>query len=146
MEQARKNLKICSIVVLIYTAASAVQLALGLWFDSFGGAPAPEGSTENVLLITKIVVSVVSALVFLPEIYIGIKGLLIAEKPNSSTRHIFWAKILFVITALAILISVVNLIQQGNVGDAVGNILSLAVELFIYYDYVKYAKLVAKEA
>ena len=146
MEQARKNLKLYSIVVLIYTAASAVQLSLGLWFDNFGGAPVPEGSTGNVLLITKIVVSVVSALVFLPEIYIGIKGLMIAEKPDSSTRHIFWAKVLFVIAVLAILFSVINLIRQDNAGDAVGNILSLAVELFIYYDYIKYAKLVAKEA
>ena len=78
-----------------------------------------------------------------PQTYIGIKGLKIAEKPNSSKGHIVWGVILLVFAVLGLLSPLLALVQ-GN-GEAFGNVsevLSMAVDIMILFDYVKYARAV----
>ena len=146
MEQARKQLKIYSIALLIYTLASMAQVAFGLWFGDFDGALIPEGAPENLLLIAKIAVAVIALLLCIPQVYVGVKGILVAKNPTSSIRHVFWAKILFIIAIFGIVFAIVDLFFPGNTSDEIGNVLSLAVDVFIYYDYIKYATIVAREA
>ena len=100
MEQTRKYLKLSSIAVLALAFFSLLQIVSELLYGDLNNAAIPEGTPENVLLITKIFVFAVSLLLTLPNIYIGIKGLRIAKKPNSSKGHIVWAIILLAFAAL----------------------------------------------
>ena len=149
MEQARKNLKTTSIIVLALAGLSLINLLFGIFFGDLNtelnNATIPDGAPDNVILITKIFVLVVSILILLPQLYVGLKGLKMAKKPDSSRGHIVWGIILVVFTACGLLSPFVALIQ-GN-GDAFGNVselLSIAVDVFVLFEFVKYARAVRK--
>ena len=145
MGKSRKNLKTMSIIVLALAGLSLLNILFELFFGELNkelnNATIPEGSPENIVLIAQIFILVVSFLLLLPQAYIGIKGIKIANSPNSSKGHIIWGIILIVFTALSLISPFLALIQ-GN-GDAFGNIselCSIAVDVFILFEYVKYAR------
>ena len=149
MEQSRKNLKNSSIIVLALAGLSLLNIIFELFFGQLSGelnnATVPEGAPENVVLIAQIFILVVSVLMLLPQAYIGIKGLKIAKKPNSSKGHIVWGIILVVLTAAGLISPLVSFLQ-GN-GDAFGNVsefLSIAVDVAVLVGYVKFAMNVRK--
>ena len=149
MEQSRKNLKNSAIIVLALAGLSVLNILFELFFGELSGelnnATVPEGAPGNVVLIAKIFILVVSVLMLLPQVYIGIKGLKIAKKPNSSKGHIVWGIILVVLTAAALISPLVSFLQ-GN-GEAFGNIsefLSIAVDVAVLVGYVKFAMNVRK--
>ena len=145
MELTRRNLKIESIVVLAFAALTFIHLVFQLIFVDFNKAELPAGADETTLLITKILIMAVSFVLLLPQIYIGIKGLKIAKNPNSSKAHIVWAIILFVVTVIALISPISNIIKQEAVSDNVSRLLSLLVEGFVFFDYIRYASAVAKD-
>lgn len=149
MEQSRKNLKNSSIIVLALAGLSVLNILFELFFGELSGelnnATVPEGASENVVLIAKIFILVVSVLMLLPQAYIGIKGLKIAKKPNSSIGHIVWGIILVVFTAAGLISPLVSFLQ-GN-GEAFANVaefLSIAVDVAVLAGYVKFAMNVRK--
>ena len=149
MEQARKNLKTSSIIVLVLAGLSLINILFELFFGEFSkalsGATIPEGAPENIVLIAQIFVLAVSLLILLPQVYIGIKGLKIAKKPDSSRGHIIWGIILLVFTAFGLISPFVALIQKnGEVFDNISELCSIAVDVFILFEYVKFARDVRK--
>ena len=146
MEQARKHLKISSFVVLLFAGLTLLQIITELVFGELNSAQIPAGAPENTLLITKIIVLVVSLLLLLPSVYVGLKGLRIAKEPNSSKGHIIWAGIIFVFSILELIDPVVGILKYGSWGENAGALFSIALDMVIYYDYIKYARAVAKLA
>lgn len=149
MEQARKNLKTSSIIVLVLAGLSLINILFELFFGEFSkalsGATIPEGAPENIVLIAQIFVLAVSLLILLPQVYIGIKGLKIAKKPDSSRGHIIWGIILLVFTAFGLISPFVALIQKnGEAFDNISELCSIAVDVFILFEYVKFARDVRK--
>ena len=149
MEQARKNLKTTSIIVLALAGLSLLNLIFGIFFGDLNtelnNATIPDGSPDNVILITKIFVLVVSFLMLLPQLYVGLKGLKMAKKPDSSRGHIIWGIILLVFTACGLL-SPLSAFLQGD-SDAFANVaefMSIAVDVFVLFEFVKYARAVRK--
>ena len=149
MEQARKNLKTSSIIVLALAGLSLLNLIFGIFFGDLNtelnNATIPDGSPDNVILIAKIFVLVVSILMLLPQLYIGLKGLKMAKKPDASRGHIVWGIILVVFTAMGLL-SPLAAFLQGD-GDAFANVaefMSIAVDVFVLFEFVKYARAVRK--
>ena len=142
MEQSRKKLKTYSIIVLIFTVATIFNLLSVL--IELNNATIPEDAPSNILLITRIILIAVSSILLLPQIYIGIKGLKIAKKPNSSKAHIVVATILFVFSILGVLSPITSLLQKQAVVENIRAILYLVVEMSVYFDYIKWAKNVAK--
>lgn len=104
MAQAKKNLKTYSIIVLALGALTLINLLFELFFGELNGelnnATIPDGAPANVAMIARIFILVISLLFLLPQFYIGIKGLKIVKKPDSSRAHIVWGVILTVFTAL----------------------------------------------
>lgn len=141
MEQSRKHLKISSIVVLIFVGVSILNLLSG--FIDLNGATIPEDAPENILAITKTILSVIAAVLLLPQIYIGFKGLKMASNPDSSKSHIVVAAILLGVTILTAISPITALVQKVEVFENVRYLLSLAVEAMVFFDYIKYAKIVA---
>ena len=145
MENSRTNLKIASFIVLLFAALTLVQLISELCFGEINNAVIPDGAPANVLLITKVVVISVSFICLLPQVYIGIKGLMMAKNPTSSRVHIIIAIVLFALTAIGLISPAVAIIKKSEVGSNVSEIFSVLLELVIFYDYIVYAKKVADE-
>ena len=143
MEKSRKYLKIYSIVVLVYTLGIILNLVAGL--SELNNATIPAGSPDNIVLITKVILMVISGILLLPQIFIGLKGIKVANNPDSSKSHIVVATILFVLAIFSTITPISSIIKKEAVGENVRNLLSIAVELYLYFDYIKYARLVAEE-
>ena len=107
MANARKNLKTSSIIVLLLAGLSLLNILFELFFgaldESLKNVSLPEGSPENILMIAKAVILVVSILLLLPHLYIGFKGLKMAKKPDNSHAHVVWGVILLVFTAIGLI-------------------------------------------
>ena len=144
MEQSRKHLKISSIVVLILAGVTLLNLVSELLFGEINRAEIPVGAPDNILLITKIILLVVSVVLLLPQIYIGMKGIKVAKKPDSSKGHIILGTVLLVIATLALVSPAIAIFNREDVFNNVSELLSIAVEVIVFFDYVKYARAVAK--
>ena len=142
MENARKYLKIHSIVILVLTLSSILSIASGI--IGLKNAEIPEGAPSNILQITRIFLIVLAALLLLPQIYVGIKGLKVAKNPDSSKAHIVVAIILFIFTVIDAVSPLTAIIKQNAFGENIAYLLTLIVEAWVYFDYIKYARLVAK--
>ena len=145
MEQTRKYLKLSSIVVLIFAGVHLINAVAQFLWGELNNATVPEGSPENIVLITQIVLLAVSLLLLLPEVYIGVKGLLISKNPSFSKGHIVWAIILLVLAGLGLIHPIVNIVNQGFTRDTVSTFLFYFVDIIVYGDYIKYARAVLKE-
>lgn len=139
MEQTRKYLKLSSIVVLILAGVFMLQVVSELLYGEFKNAAIPDGAPDNILLITRISLFLVALLLTLPSIYIGIKGLRVAKKPDTSKGHIVWAVILLVFVSLSLIEPVVSFVNDGFKRDNISAFLSTAVEVSVIFEYIKYA-------
>ena len=145
MKQTLKHFKTASLVVLLFAGFSLLQIVSELLFGELNSAPLPAGAPENTLMIAKIILLVVSLLLLLPKFYVGIKGLRIAKNPNASKRHIIWATIILVFSIVELIEPAVATVKQGGGYENISALCSVLVEVAIYYDYIKYARAVAKE-
>ena len=144
MEQTRKYLKLSSIAVLALAVFSLLQIVAELLYGELNNAVIPEGAPENILLITRIFLFSFALLLTLPSIYIGIKGLRMAKKPNSSKGHIVWGIILLVFASFSLISPVVDIINNGFKQDYISEFLSIAVEVAVFVEYVRFAIAVRK--
>lgn len=144
MKKIKQDLKITSIVVLVLAACTLVNMVAELVWGDINRAVIPNDAPENILQITKIFLVVLTVLLILPQIYIGIKGLKIARKPDSSKGHIVWAIILFVFAIIGLISPVSGIISTGKVMDYLGAIFSFLLEIAIYFEYIVYAKAISK--
>lgn len=144
MEQTRKYLKLSSIAVLALAFFSLLQIVSELLYGELNNAVIPEGAPENILPITKIVLFSVALLLTLPSIYIGIKGLRIAKKPNSSKAHIVWAIILLVFASLSLIEQGVGFIHDGFNFENISAFCSIVVEVTVFVEYIRLAIAVRK--
>lgn len=144
MKKIKQDLKITSIIVLVLAACTLVNMVAELIWGDINRAVIPNDAPENILQITKIFLVVLTVLLILPQIYIGIKGLKIARKPDSSKGHIVWAIILFVFAIIGLISPVSGIISTGKVMDYLGAIFSFLLEIVIYFEYIVYAKAISK--
>ena len=145
MEQTRKHLKFSSFAILALAGLSLINIVSELLFGELNGAEIPVGSPDHILFITKIILMAVSFLCLLPQVYIGIKGLKVAKNPDSSKGHIVWGIILLAFAIVGLISPLVSIIKQDYVFENVSELLSILVEVAFFYDYVKYARAVAKQ-
>ena len=144
MEQTRKNLKLSSIAVLALAVFSLIEIASELFFGDLGQAMIPEGAPENILLITQIILFAFALVLTLPSVYMGIKGLRMAKNPNLSKGHIVWAIILLALASFGLIGHVVGFIQNGFNFENISAFLSVAVEAFVFAEYIRFAIAVRK--
>lgn len=142
MEQSRKHLKISSIVVLIFTFSTILGLIAGL--IDLNDATIPDGAPDNILTITKTILMVISGILLLPQIYMGFKGIIVANNPNSSRFHIVLGTIVFIFTLISLVSPAIALIE-GSSKESIRTLLALAVEASVYFDYIMAARAVANE-
>lgn len=145
MEKTTKNLKTSSLIVLLFAGLSLLQIISELMFGELNSTPLPEGAPENTLMITKIVILVVTLVFLIPKLYVGLKGLRVAKNPNTSKGHIIWAMIIFGFAVLDLIEPAMGLIS-GNASGNFSALASITLELVVYFEYIKHARAVAKQA
>lgn len=143
MEKLTKNLKIASIVVLVFTASTFIDLLTQVIFDTFKNVTIPAGAPENVVLIAQIVLITVSFILLLPAIYIGIRGLQIAKNPTPAKGHIVWGAIILAFAVIDLIGVIISIATVGSALAFIGNLCGALLDVVIYFEYVKHAKDVA---
>ena len=142
MEQTRKHFNIASIVVLIFAGASLLKI-LGEIF--FGELNSVEGYSADIVFITKIFLLVFSILMLLPQIYIGVKGLLLAKKPNTSKGHLVWAIILMIFSVSCLIDPFFAVVNKESIFDNIVAISGIILEIIVFYDYFKAGSALLRE-
>lgn len=147
MGSPKKILKIYSFVILGLAVLTLTGIILELRSVEVNNAILPDGAPEIVLDIAKGVIVVISLVFLLPQLYLGIKGLCVAENPDSSRGHIFCSMVLFVLDLLALVAPIISIVTQD--GDPSGvnfrSIVGTLASATVYYEYHKYAKKVYEE-
>ena len=144
MEQSKRSLKISAFLLLFFAAMTLIRVVLGVIFEDFSSAELPDGNTDNVILISKIVLLAVAGLCLIPQVYVGVKGIKVANSPDGSKAHIIWAEILFIITVLSLISPIVGLVKNDTESDNIGALLSLLLEGSVYFEYILDARKIAK--
>ena len=145
MTNSRKNLRDISAIVLFFAVINCVREVLNIFLVDFKMATLPEGATEGLVLVTQIVMAAFALIFLIPDLYVGVKGLKVAKKPDSSKAHIVWATILAVLSVFALLSHISGLAQSGIVNGLI-NIIGTAADVAIYVWYIVCAKQVRKTA
>ena len=144
MEKTRKNLKITSIVLLIMAGSTLLNILGEIFFGELNSSAVPEGAPASILLIAKIILLAVSALLLWPQVYVAVKGIKVAKNPVGTKSHIFWATVLLVLSIVSLISPVLELVKGEAAYQNVGSVLSLLIEACLYFEYVKFAKEIAK--
>ena len=143
MEKNKKELRICSIGILVFVALAIANIIIDLCKNGLGAA-GMEGIEKQILEVMGIIVLVINFIVLIPQVFVGVKGLKISFGSASGKAHIVWAIILAVVAGLAIAYSVVDVIRKPDASAWVA--LSRAcIELMFYAFYITAARKIASE-
>jgi hypothetical protein len=142
MEKNKKELKLLSIAILVLAALVVVKSILNVCINGIKVEPV-EGLSAEVVQVIAIIAFVLSFVVLLPQIYVGIKGIQIANGAKSGKAHIVWAVILAVFAVIALISSFGGLAKFSF--NAVLNVITPAIDVLLYVCYIIYARKVANE-
>ena len=132
MENAKKNLKIASWMVLVLVAFTAVRKIVDAVINGFEVKEVPEGMTEDMVRISLIIAFALGFVVLLPQLYVGIKGLKVANAPCLAKGHIVWATILLVIALLGVISPISSLIKADHVGSNLAELSNALLNVAVY--------------
>ena len=135
MSNSRKHLKISSILVLVLAAATFIKTVVSVIFGDLPSA---------IVLITQISLFIFSAVLLLPQIYVGVKGILVSMHPTRSKLHIIVAIVLIIFSIIGLVFPIIGIINREAIFDNIGTIIGLLLEILVYFDYIKYAKMASK--
>lgn len=139
MEQTKKNLRIISLCLVIFSIVSLALAAMDMitfWMDRDNYS----GTSDGVVLASIGIVGVMSLLMVAVQIYIGLKGMKVAKEPDSSKGHITWATVLLVLSIIALVSPVMEMIQTKAIVANVVTIIDCLVDVLLYYYFIKWAK------
>lgn len=142
MEKARKNLKFVSEVILIILTISLVRSILEVFLAKVN----LEGVPAELIPFSKIVLCVMFVVLSIPQIYIGVKGIKVANNPDSSKAHIVWGVIFTIFSVFSVFSAVSGLTKGGNTFGDILALVSAVAQFALYFIYVKCAKQIAAKA
>ena len=138
-EQTKKNLRIISLCLVIFSIVSLALAAMDLitfWMDRDNYS----GTSDGVVHASIGIVGVMSLLMVAVQIYIGLKGMKVAKEPDSSKGHITWATVFLVLSIIALVSPVMEMIQTKAIVANVVTIIDCLVDVLLYYYFIKWAK------
>jgi hypothetical protein len=143
MDKNRKELKVFSWVILILVALSLAKTIINLCLHGLPKAAPTEGLTKETMDVIALIVCILGFVAFIPQIYIGLKGLFIANGASGSEKlH----KVLAIILAIFALINVIGSIASFSSGFTVSKLLdtiNAAVDVTLFVGYFYYARKIA---
>ena len=145
MEKNRKELKSFSFLILAIVAMELIRAIITLCIAGVPNASEiPSGVTEDIARVVYIITIALAFIVAIPEIYVGIKGIKIANGAKGGNAHIIWAVILAVFAGLSLISAISDIFSEFSI-DGLFDILGAAINLTLFAFYYVYACRVAKE-
>lgn len=142
MNQAKKRLKFISECILILLAVSFVKSILEIFLTDV----TIDDVSESLIITSKIIICLLlTAIIFIPQLYIGVRGLKIAKNPNNSKSHIVWAVIFAGFAILSIISAIVGMVNTGDIARNIFGIVNGGIDLAMYSCYIVFAKQVFDE-
>ena len=145
MENAKKNLKVASWLVLALAAFTVVRKVVDAVINGFEVKEVPADMTEDLVRISLIVAFSFGFVVILPQLYIAIKGFKIANAPCHAKGHIIWATILLVIALIGVFAPIPSLIKADHIGSNLAELSNALLNVVIYSAFLSAAFKVKKE-
>ena len=145
MEKSRRKLKSAGILVLMFTIESIIELVAQFLLTDFNDMALPEGLPANTWLIAKIVALAILIIPMIPSIYVGIKGVKVANDPDYSRAHIVWAVIILIFKIFELASAVLLTLAGEDPLAMVGYVVLAFIDVIIYINFIKWAKRVYNE-
>ena len=145
MEKSQKMLKESAIAILILTALSLVRSIVSAITNGFkvDVNAIPEGMTADLMRIAMIVAFACSLVVLLIQLYIGFKGLKVANAPGSAKAPAVLALIFAVLAAVAVIGGIRDIVKVFDVSSLLQVIIN-AIDILIFGMFYVSAKQVNK--
>ena len=140
MENSKRNLKFISEIILICLAFSFIRTILEVFLSNMSINNIP----TEFMLIAKIAICVAYTVLYIPQVYVGFKGIKVANNPDASKAHIVWAVIFLALAAISAISSVFGMISTGNVTGNIFGLIDAVIDLVLYFFFVKFANQVSK--
>lgn len=136
MDKNKKTLKEYSIVILVFVAITLVRSIVSLCVKGLPQVEAiPEGMTKELVNIAAIISCVIGFIILIPQIYVGLKGLQIANGATVNGKaHLIWALILAVLAAISTISAISGLISAINF-DTIYNVIDPAIDVLLFVCY-----------
>jgi hypothetical protein len=144
VEKSKKELKYFSIIILILVFLALLR---GIVDVCLNGLPdikdLPDGVTKEMVKAVGIVIVSLGFIFLLPQLYIGVKGLIVASKANAKGKaHIVWAIILALVAILSSIFGIIDLVKDFNLDNSI-NLLGSLIDVFLFVFYYVYARRVS---
>ena len=134
MEKNRKDLKTLSILVLALVGLTLVRAIVSACVNGIPQAQATQGISQEMVKIMSIIAFALSFVLLLPQIYVGVKGLKIADGAPSSKAPVVWAIILAVLAAISTISAISNMLKVFNF-DTILAVFDSALDVAVYICY-----------
>ena len=142
MEKNKKDLKALSLVILFLAALTLVRIVVNVCVN---GLPKVEleGVTPEVTNIVAIVALALSCVLLLPQVYVGVKGLKIANGGQGNKWHIVIAIILAICSLTAVVSSAISMFKSFNFDTSL-TVVDHFLDVAIFIMYIITARKIAK--
>ncbi len=137
---------ICLAVLNIFTFAGTIISGLvdGTFKEALNTV---ESDIVGAVKIVLIIFGALMAILAFSDAFIGFKGLKVSSKPNTDKGYIVVAKIFFVLNIIAVISSVLSLINNTTpIVDGILNLANTVLDTIIYAIFIKAATAVRKDA
>jgi hypothetical protein len=144
MEKAKQNLKVISWALLALVVLAVIMNTITLCANGLPTGEVPEGLTKEIADVIAIITCVIGYIVFIPQIYVGIKGVKIANGADASGKaHKIWAIILGVFAVISV-ISGLSDFANGFDASKLISVVNAALDVALYVLYYIYADRISK--
>ena len=143
MEKTKKELKICAIIVLILCGFSFVRMIVDACVHGIPMPEVREGMSVDLAKTIAKISFVLSFVVLLPQIYVGIKGLKVANGDTCNKAARVWAIILTIVFLFSAISAVSTMIKAFTLNSFVAALDVVADTLLfaaIYFSFRKITK------
>ena len=144
MNSSRRHLREASFLVLLFTAFTLIRLAVRFFVVGFDVDPSQVSASREIIMIATIILFVINLLFLIPQTYVGIRGIKIAENPVSTKGHIVWAVILLSFAVFSIIHTSIGIAESEKLTDSIFVLADHTLDVIVYCMYIKYANQVLK--
>ena len=132
MEKTRKQLKEYSIVILVFVAITLVRAIVSACVNGIPlPSEIPQGMTVEMARIVSIIAFALSFVFLIPQVYVGIKGMKIADGATCNKAPRVWALVLAILACIGTISSVIDLFKAFDV-DQLLTVLDVAIDTALF--------------
>jgi hypothetical protein len=142
MEKNKKELKTLSYAILFLVTLSLIRLIVDICVNGLPKVNV-EGVSAEVANVMTIVAVVLSFVLLLPQVYVGVKGVKIANGGKGDKWHIVIAVILGICALTAVVSNCISMVKTFNF-DTVLAVVDSALDVAIFVWYIITARKIAK--